>query len=120
MDTKDEEDEQTIVDMMQSDTPFINIVLLDGTWGQARHMNLVIPDNVPRIKLSTSMDYVPLFNALRKQSTKGRISTLEAAILCMQEFGENDQVCETLRTNLKTMINQIRTLNRSLKIDFDA
>jgi len=86
----------------------INICLLDGTWSQAKHLNNRLPKHVPRIKLSTVQEYKPLFDALRKQSMKGRISTFEAAVMCMKELGETEDTCTIFMNNLKAMILELR------------
>lgn len=92
----------------EDDRSTLNICLLDGTWAQAKHLNSRIPKYVPRIRLSTVQNYKPLFDALRKQSMQGRISTFEAAVMCMKELGESEQTLELHMNNLKTMIIELR------------
>lgn len=63
------------------------------------------------------------FLGLRKQSQKGRISTIEAVIMAMEELkglgGKvSSQEISILRSNLKTMISEVRSLINLKPIEY--
>jgi DTW domain-containing protein YfiP len=64
----------------------LTIIVLDGTWPQARTMARRLPKHVPLVRLTT--DHVSAFNTLRRQAGHGRISTCEAVALLLAELGE--------------------------------
>eukprot|EP00386_Alphamonas_edax_P007676 GDKI01025524.1.p1 GENE.GDKI01025524.1~~GDKI01025524.1.p1 ORF type:complete len:187 (+),score=52.30 GDKI01025524.1:121-681(+) len=59
------------------------VLVLDGTWQQAKKLNYLIPKHIPRVRLDTQV--VSGF-LLRKQSSAGRICTAEATALMFQEL----------------------------------
>jgi len=63
------------------------VIVLDGTWGQARRLNQKIDDAIPRIKITPSA----LSQFLcRRQTQADRVCTVEAVALLMTEMGLND------------------------------
>ena len=63
------------------------VIVLDGTWGQARRLNQKIDGSIPRIKITPSA----LSQFLcRRQTQADRVCTVEAVALLMTEIGLND------------------------------
>ena len=60
------------------------IIIVDGTWGQARRLNKNIPENVTRIKIEPSS--LSKF-ACRTQTQSDRVCTVEAASILLEEMG---------------------------------
>ncbi len=90
------------------------LVIVDGTWSNARNLNRRVPEHVPRIRISPPSDYQNLFSTLRQQSSQQRISTLEATMMAIRDiYGDNPQMNQTADNvieNLKTMINNVKKL----------
>jgi len=63
-----------------------NIVVLDGTWKQAKAMSNHLPRNFPRVRLATSQ---PTISKLRKQSSPDRVTTAEATARILEEMQED-------------------------------
>jgi len=59
------------------------IVVVDGTWKDARKMNLEIPNWIPRIKLSSSSR--AKFINMRKHHVEGQVSTMSAFLHLLTE-----------------------------------
>jgi len=99
------------------------VVLIDGTWDQAKRMIKFFPVEIPRVALDP--EAVSQF-ALRVQSKPGRISTVEAAALMLEQIGssflseENQAAClvgsqllsDALRILVDSMLNQGRRRGR--------
>ena len=65
----------------------ILIVVVDGTWRQARRLNYIIPAEIPRVKITPTT----LSKFLcRRQATEDRVCTIEALSLLFQEIGETE------------------------------
>jgi len=83
------------------------IIVVDATWRRARkmanHLNNVI-GHVKHIKLET--DTVSVYS--RTQTQTGRICTIEAVALLLQELGEKDTTC-------KALINGVLINNQALR-----
>ncbi|OII77831.1 hypothetical protein cand_013470 [Cryptosporidium andersoni] len=62
----------------------IFIIILDGTWSQAKNMNKNIPRYIPRVRI-TSKD-ISDFGPLRKQTKIGNISTIETVSLFLNDM----------------------------------
>jgi len=63
------------------------VIVLDGTWGQARRLNQKIDESIPRIKITPSA----LSQFLcRRQTQADRVCTVEAVALLMTEMELND------------------------------
>mmetsp|Transcript_36368 Transcript_36368/g.61487 ORF Transcript_36368/g.61487 Transcript_36368/m.61487 type:complete len:337 (+) Transcript_36368:44-1054(+) len=76
------------------------IVVVDGTWKDARKMNLEIPNWIPRIKLSSSSR--AKFINMRKHHVEGQVSTMSAFLHLLTEFGESEEVLKPLGDALDT------------------
>eukprot|EP00929_Paragymnodinium_shiwhaense_P095691 TRINITY_DN56933_c0_g1_i1.p1 TRINITY_DN56933_c0_g1~~TRINITY_DN56933_c0_g1_i1.p1 ORF type:complete len:515 (+),score=79.54 TRINITY_DN56933_c0_g1_i1:110-1546(+) len=65
-------------------------VLLDGTWRQARKMQKSLPSWLPHVTLTDRGDGVKARSEFhwRRQSEEGRVSTVEAAALLLEDVGE--------------------------------
>ena len=77
----------------------ITILVLDGTWGQARALFSMISKKSPglkklRLDMKCAEAHTSLFSALRKQSEAGRVSTFEACMLLVEEAGYDTKEME--------------------------
>jgi DTW domain-containing protein YfiP len=64
------------------------IIVLDGTWGQARRLNQKLPPSIPRVKiLPTTLSRF----LCRRQTQADRVCTAEALALLMTDIGLADQ-----------------------------
>eukprot|EP01063_Lacrimia_lanifica_P022841 TRINITY_DN30357_c0_g1_i1.p1 TRINITY_DN30357_c0_g1~~TRINITY_DN30357_c0_g1_i1.p1 ORF type:complete len:476 (+),score=161.33 TRINITY_DN30357_c0_g1_i1:76-1428(+) len=77
----------------------VTVVVLDGTWRQARTLFSLLEKRNPNIKrlrldLAHAGAHQSLFNALRKQSEAGRVSTFEACMLLLSEAAEDTTALE--------------------------
>jgi hypothetical protein len=81
--------------------PPLNIVVIDGTWSQARTLRKLLPDHVTCLRINA--DGHSLFAPLRKQSQADRCSTLEAAVTLLQELGVD-------RTSTNGLLDMLRVL----------
>ena len=89
---------------MASHTP-LTIVLIDGTWGQARRLAKKLPTNLTRVKLQMADD--DTFDAaysspLRQQPAAGRLCSLSAFALLTRELLVDARVEDYLMDLLKT------------------
>ena len=63
------------------------VIVIDGTWGQARRLNQKIADSIPRIKITPST----LSQFLcRRQTQADRVCTVEAVALLMSDIGSKE------------------------------
>jgi DTW domain-containing protein YfiP len=108
-----------VVDGIVDDNKKYTIIVLDGTWREARRMNKNIPEEVPRIHLTPVND--PIFEHLRKQTVQkvGRTSTLEAVVECFREIGMDNSQTTILLDNMKTLVNEVRAMSNKEAINFD-
>ena len=88
----------------------LDVIILDGTWGQARHMGRRLPAALPRVCISQGG--VSLFGStVRKQSAArqqaGRTSTVEAYAQCALELGEIPAEVGSLLCHLETFITAL-------------
>jgi DTW domain-containing protein YfiP len=61
------------------------IVVVDGTWRQARRLNYLIPADIPRVKITPTT----LSKFLcRRQAREDRVCTIEALALLFEDIGE--------------------------------
>jgi|EP00945_MAST-04E_sp_MAST-4E-sp1_P001003 DTW domain-containing protein YfiP len=87
------------------------VIVMDATWRRARrmanHFRRHISPSVPHIQLrpTTASVYA------RTQSENGRICTIEALALLLQEYGESRAVCDKL-------ISYVVLNNKALKCEF--
>ena len=87
----------------------IKVLVLDGTWGQARMLYSFLTKMNPRVKklqldMSIAKQHDSMFQALRKQSEEGRVSTFEACMLLAMEAGMNT---EPLRDVMQLMVRYL-------------
>lgn len=62
----------------------LKVILIDGTWSQAKSINKSLPGEIPRIVISSKL--ISDFGPLRKQNKAGNISTVEAASLLIRDI----------------------------------
>eukprot|EP00698_Gefionella_okellyi_P015669 TRINITY_DN4435_c0_g1_i3.p1 TRINITY_DN4435_c0_g1~~TRINITY_DN4435_c0_g1_i3.p1 ORF type:complete len:155 (+),score=47.10 TRINITY_DN4435_c0_g1_i3:439-903(+) len=77
----------------------MTIVVIDGTWQQARMMRHQLPSHLPMLRLQTSA-----FSqfTLRQQTEPGRVCTLEAVAILLQELHQSE-AAEILLKNLHVL-----------------
>eukprot|EP01122_Echinamoeba_exundans_P016281 TRINITY_DN8201_c0_g1_i1.p1 TRINITY_DN8201_c0_g1~~TRINITY_DN8201_c0_g1_i1.p1 ORF type:complete len:340 (+),score=54.23 TRINITY_DN8201_c0_g1_i1:50-1069(+) len=84
----------------------MNVIVLEGTWNQARTLLKQLPTWVPRIKLEELPDSKSISH-MRKQTMEGRVTTAEAIAYFFKELGESEEAQEALWYNLKLRISRM-------------
>ena len=80
----------------------ILIIVVDGTWSQARRLNLKIPSSIPRIKITPTT----LSKFLcRRQTRADRVCTVEALSLLLNDMGKA-QAADLLDAGLACLVEQ--------------
>ena len=78
----------------------LDIILLDGTWNQARQMNRTIPSDVPRVALPSTHQRSLFGVRVRKQGAErealGRSSTVEAFAQLALSLGEEPHLVDAV------------------------
>jgi DTW domain-containing protein YfiP len=82
------------------------VIVLEGTWNQARTLLKQLPTTVPRIKLEELPDGKSISH-MRKQTMEGRVTTAEAIAYFFKELGESEEAQEALWDNLKLRISRM-------------
>ena len=73
------------------------IILVDGTWQQARRLALKIPSHIKRVKLMPREAIDPLYKSpMRSQATPDRVCSLSAYVLLLKELNTPPAVCDYL------------------------
>eukprot|EP01133_Synstelium_polycarpum_P009103 gene9103-10674_t len=92
--------------------PQLTVIVLDGTWSQAKKLHKKLPADIQRVHLSFGDKRVKsMYNALRKQPQIDRISTLEASTMVMKHIGETDAACNSLIAALQKLIETLLRQN---------
>ncbi|EFA81771.1 hypothetical protein PPL_05766 [Heterostelium album PN500] len=90
----------------------LTMIILDGTWSQAKKLVKNIPPDIKRVRLTFGEQKVKsLYNQLRKQPAVDRISTLEATALAMHIIGESKENCKSLMDSFKYFIDKLMQQN---------
>jgi DTW domain-containing protein YfiP len=84
----------------QTDKP-IQIIVVDGTWRQAKNMCKHFKKNISNKVRLVKLSPTTLSVYARTQTEPDRISTIEAIGLLVQELGEAPAVCEAIISYLK-------------------
>mmetsp|Transcript_52011 Transcript_52011/g.173589 ORF Transcript_52011/g.173589 Transcript_52011/m.173589 type:complete len:454 (+) Transcript_52011:242-1603(+) len=92
--------------------PPLDLIILDGTWQQARHMGRKLPPSLPRVRVCDIGGASSLFGTtLRKQSAAraeaGRVSTVEAYAAAALELGEEADAVRKLLACLPKLIRAL-------------
>ena len=73
------------------------IILVDGTWQQARRLALKIPPHIKRVKLMPREAIDPVYKSpMRSQATPDRVCSLSAYVLLLKELNTPPPVCDYL------------------------
>lgn len=64
----------------------LKVILIDGTWSQAKSINKSLPKKITRIVINSKL--ISDFGPLRKQNKAGNISTVEASSLLIKDIRE--------------------------------
>ena len=78
----------------------ILIVVVDGTWRQARRLNQKIPDSIPRVKI---LPHTLSKFLCRRQTQADRVCTVEALSLLLQDMGMTE-ASQRLDKGLETLV----------------
>eukprot|EP00760_Papus_ankaliazontas_P004325 PhM_4_TR11808/c1_g1_i1/m.4451 len=88
----------------------LNVILLDGTWNEAKTLNAAIPRHVPRVKIAETVlqHYTGLFSPLRNQTRATGVSTCEAAVLFLRHLGcPETTLVEPLFTSFRRLVDAV-------------
>jgi DTW domain-containing protein YfiP len=73
------------------------IILVDGTWQQARRLAAKIPPHIKRVRLMPREAIDPVYKSpMRSQATPDRVCSLSAYVLLLQELQTPPHVCDYL------------------------
>ncbi|KAJ1608194.1 yfiP-like protein [Cryptosporidium canis] len=95
----------------------LKVILIDGTWSQAKSINKALPDRIPRIIISSKL--ISDFGPLRKQNKAGNISTVEAASLFIRDVSDvlaRDPAATALADSISRLRSQSDILEESLRL----
>ncbi|OII75592.1 uncharacterized protein cubi_02113 [Cryptosporidium ubiquitum] len=95
----------------------LKVILIDGTWSQAKSINKSLPKQIKRIVINSKL--ISDFGPLRKQNKAGNISTVEASSLLIKEIREmlSNIIGDSITTeNLSHLNLQSDLLEESLKL----
>ncbi|KAH8738698.1 hypothetical protein FG386_000489 [Cryptosporidium ryanae] len=87
----------------------LNVILIDGTWSQAKSINKFLPKSIPRVVIKNKK--ISDFGPLRKQNKEGNISTVEAASLLLINVGKYMETVENTLINEADVNFRINKLN---------
>eukprot|EP01132_Coremiostelium_polycephalum_P001361 gene1361-1718_t len=97
-----------IDETLKKELPKLTVIIVDGTWNQAKSLNKRLPPEITRVHLEFGeLKFLSMFNVLRTQPQVDRISTLEATILTMKHIGESHQDCLKLVSNFQLLIDHL-------------
>ncbi|KAH8582196.1 uncharacterized protein ELE39_002938 [Cryptosporidium sp. chipmunk genotype I] len=95
----------------------LKVILIDGTWSQAKSINKSLPEEIKRIVINSKL--ISDFGPLRKQNKVGNISTVEAASLLIKDIKQvlSSKIGDDVATNNISHLNlQSNLLEESLKL----
>jgi hypothetical protein len=95
----------------------LELIVVDGTWAQAKMLAKRIPPSVPRVALAAAPQRSLFGSSLREQSAEreaqGRVCTLEAVGMLALQMGEPPEEVEALLSYLATFIGAcVHTVRR--------
>ena len=86
----------------------LELIVVDGTWAQAKLLAKRVPPSVPRVALAAAPQRSLFGSSLREQSAEraaqGRVCTLEAVGMLALQMGEPPEEVESLLGYLATFI----------------
>lgn len=88
--------------------PLEGIILLDGTWSQAKTLLYRNPwlHRLPRLALPT--DVASIYGRLRREPRRGHVSTLEAAVAALGQLGAPQPPLQVALRALRTLAQRLR------------
>lgn len=88
--------------------PLEGIILLDGTWSQAKTLLYRNPwlHRLPRLALPT--DVASIYGRLRREPRRGHVSTLEAAVAALGQLGSPQPPLQVALRALRTLAQRLR------------
>ncbi len=89
------------------------IVLLDGSWSQAKALWWRNPWLLKLRRLILVPEKRSLYGKLRKEPRRESVSTLEAAAACLTFLGEDPAVGEGLLVSFAAMLEKYKALNQT-------
>ena len=95
----------------------LELIVVDGTWAQAKMLAKRVPPSVPRVALAAAPQRSLFGSSLREQSAEreaqGRVCTLEAVGMLALQMGEPPEEVEALLGYLATFIGAcVHTVRR--------
>jgi DTW domain-containing protein YfiP len=88
--------------------PFEGIVLLDGTWSQAKTLWWRNPWLLRLGRIGLSPSAPSIYGRLRREPSRAHLSTLEAAAEALVANGENPTLATSLRRAMRTLAQRVR------------
>lgn len=88
----------------QEEAALEGIVVLDGTWAQAKTMWWRNPWLLKLKRVALNPQHRSLYGNLRKEPRRECLSTLEAVAETLEALGENPEVSQDLRTYFKELL----------------
>ena len=90
------------------ETPLEGIVLIDGTWAQAKTMWWRNPWMIKLKRLVVTPQQRSLYGDLRREPRRECLSTIEAAAETLEALGESPDISVTLREHFKKLLDLYR------------
>ena len=95
----------------------LELIVVDGTWAQAKMLAKRVPPSVPRVALAAAPQRSLFGSSLREQSAEreaqGRVCTVEAVGMLALQMGEPPEEVEVLLGYLATFIGAcVHTVRR--------
>lgn len=85
------------------------IILLDGSWDQAKKLWWRNPWLLKVRRLVLVPEKKSMYGKLRKEPRRESVSTLEATAFCLDKLGESPTVSETLLSGFAEMLEKYKT-----------
>lgn len=91
-----------------SKLPLEGIVVLDGTWAQAKTMWWRNPWLLKLKRIALNPSHRSLYGALRREPRRECLSTIESIAEALDALGEAPQIGEALRADFKELLQKFR------------
>eukprot|EP00965_Chrysotila_dentata_P160365 5294993-Pleurochrysis_carterae.AAC.1 len=92
-------------DWVEKQNGRVNLVVIDGTWTQARAMARGICSSIPRVHVNDAALKSESLFIRRKQTQADRVSSVEAAALALSALGEPSDVAAPMLAALRLQVD---------------